>query len=116
MNQRNVPDPTPTLKRVLFSALAALTVGLAAISLLSGFSGSFGLRLLQAVAVFGAGALLLGGSVVLVMVHLAGWRQPESEFEDLVRRSERLAVEDPWRDVEDHDDDIVDDDDGFDLS
>ena len=97
----------PTLRRILGSALAALTVGLGAASLIAGFSDSFPLRLLQGLLVFGAGAVVLGGAVVLVMVRLAGWRDPESEddFEALVQRAERLAAEDSWGDLFDpHDD------------
>ena len=46
------------------------------------------MRLLQGIAVFAAGAALIGGAVVLALVHLAGWRDPESEedFERLVVR------------------------------
>jgi predicted Zn-dependent protease with MMP-like domain len=94
----------PTLRRILGSALAALTVGLGAASLIAGFSDSFPLRLLQGLLVFGAGAVVLGGAVVFVMIRLAGWRDPESEedFEALVQRAERLAAEDSWGDVEDY--------------
>ena len=75
-----------------------MTVGLGAISLLAGFSGSPPVRLLQGMAVFGAGAVIVGGAVVLVMIRLAGWRDPESEmdFEALVQRTERLAAEGSW--------------------
>ena len=84
----------PTARRILVSALAALTVGLGVVSLLAGFSDSFPVRLLQGLAVFGAGAVVLGGGVVLALVRLAGWRDPESEedFEALVQRTERLAA------------------------
>jgi predicted Zn-dependent protease with MMP-like domain len=92
----------PTLRRILFSALAALTVGLGAVSLIAGFSESFPVRLLQGLAVFGAGAVVLGGAVVLALVRLAGWRDPESEedFEALVQRSERLAESGSWGDAD----------------
>ena len=45
---------------------------------------------------FGAGAVIIGGAVVLAMIRLAGWREPESEddFEAIVQRAERLAAED----------------------
>ncbi len=100
----------PTLRRILLSALAALTVGLGAASLIAGFSDSFPLRLLQALAVFGAGAVVIGGASVLVMIRLAGWKDPESEeeFEALVQRAERLAAEDSWGDGEDDDDEDED--------
>ncbi len=99
----------PTIRRILLSAVAALTVGLGLVSVLAGFSDSFPLRLVQGVAVFGAGAVILGGAVVLAMVHLAGWREPESEedFEALVERAERLAAAGSWGD---EDDELSDDD------
>jgi predicted Zn-dependent protease with MMP-like domain len=75
-----------------------LTIGLGVVSLVVGFSDSFAVRLLQGLAVFAAGAALIGGAVVLAVVHLAGWRDPESEedFEALVQRSERLAEQGLW--------------------
>jgi predicted Zn-dependent protease with MMP-like domain len=104
----------PTLRRILLSAVAALTIGLGAASLIAGFSDSFPLRLIQALAVFGAGAVIIGGAAVLVMIRLAGWKDPESEeeFEALVQRAERLAAEASWGDREDYesddDDDLID--------
>ena len=91
------PKP-PTLSRILLSAVAALTVGLGAVSLLSGFSDSYPVRLIQGVAVFAAGAVILGGAVVLALTHLAGWREPESEaeFEKIVQRAEQLAADGLW--------------------
>jgi predicted Zn-dependent protease with MMP-like domain len=93
-----MPGTPPTLRRILFCAAASLTVGLGAVSLIAGFSDSFPVRLLQGVAVFGAGAVILGGAIVLAMIHLAGWRDPESEadFEALVERAERLAAGEVW--------------------
>jgi predicted Zn-dependent protease with MMP-like domain len=110
MNQ----DP-PTARRILLSALAALTVGLGAVSLIAGFSESPPVRLLQGIAVFGAGAVIVGGAVVLVMIRLAGWRDPESEtdFEALVLRTERLAAEGSWGE-EEGEDENADDEDLFD--
>jgi predicted Zn-dependent protease with MMP-like domain len=99
-----MPGAPPTTRRILLSALAALTVGLGAVSLVGGFSDSFPVKLMQGLAVFGAGAVILGGAVVLAMIRLAGWKEPESEeeFEALVQRSERLAAADSWGDVEDY--------------
>jgi len=104
----------PTVRRILFSSLVALTIGLGAVSLIFGLSESFPIRLLQGIAVFAAGALIVGGAVVLVMIRLAGWRDPESEidFEALVQRTERLASEGGWDEDEDYDED--DDEDLFD--
>jgi predicted Zn-dependent protease with MMP-like domain len=88
----------------MFSALGALTVGLGAASLIAGFSDSFPLRLLQGLAVFAGGAVIIGGAVVLVMVRLAGWGDPESEldFEAIVQRAERLAAEESARQSEEY--------------
>jgi predicted Zn-dependent protease with MMP-like domain len=100
----------PTLGRILLSALAALTVGLGAVSLIAGFSDSFAVRLLQGIAVFAAGAVVLGGAVVLALVRLAGWRDPESEkeFEAIVERTERLAAAQSRGDSEDYEPDSAD--------
>jgi predicted Zn-dependent protease with MMP-like domain len=100
------PGP-PTTRRILLSALAALTVGLGAVSVIAGFSESPPVRLLQGIAVFGAGAVIVGGAVVLVMIRLAGWQDPESEmdFEALVQRTERLAAEGSWGEEDEGEDD-----------
>jgi predicted Zn-dependent protease with MMP-like domain len=97
----------PTLRRILIAALAALIVGLGVVSLLSGFSDSFLIRVLQGLAVFGAGAVIVGGSVLAVMLRLANWRDPESdeEFDDIVERAERLAADGSWGESVDEDED-----------
>jgi len=106
----------PTARRILLSALAALTIGLGAVSVFAGFSESFPVRLLQGLAVFAAGAVIVGGAVVLALVRLAGWKDPESEidFEALVQRTERLAAEGSWG-WEDEDDDAASEEDEADL-
>jgi predicted Zn-dependent protease with MMP-like domain len=106
----------PTIRRILLSVVAALTVGLGVVSLIAGFSDSFPVRLLQGVAVFGAGAVIIGGAVVLSMLHLAGWKDPESEaeFDAIVERAERLAAEGVWG--EDDADGSNDDDELFNVS
>jgi predicted Zn-dependent protease with MMP-like domain len=117
-----VSGKPPTTSRILLSALAALTVGLGAVSLIAGFSDSFPVRLLQAVAVFAAGAVIIGGTILFAMIRLAGWRDPESEqdFEALVQRAERLAAEGVWGEADadslgesayDDGDDLLDSDD-----
>jgi predicted Zn-dependent protease with MMP-like domain len=102
----------PTLKRILVAAMAALIVGLGGVSLVTGFSQSFPLRVLQGLAVFAAGAVIIGGTVVLAMIRLAGWRDPvsEAEFDAIVERAERLAAAESWGDTEDYEDDTDDDD------
>jgi predicted Zn-dependent protease with MMP-like domain len=109
-----MPARPPTPKRILLAAGAALVVGLGGVSLIAGFSQSFPVRVLQGLAVFAAGAVIIGGAVILLMIRLAGWRDPisEAEFDAIVERAERLAVDDSWGDSEDYEGE--DDDDLFD--
>jgi predicted Zn-dependent protease with MMP-like domain len=102
---------SPTPRRILVAALAALIVGLGGLSLVVGLGGSFPLRLIKGLAVFGAGVVIIGGTVVLTMVKLAGWREPisESEFDAIVERAERLAAAESWGDSEDYEGDDDDD-------
>jgi predicted Zn-dependent protease with MMP-like domain len=94
---KQTPGSPPSLRRILISALAALAVGVAVATLIGGFSSSSAVRLLQGLAMLAAGAVLIGGAALLVMLRLAGWRDPESEeeFEAIVRRSEELAARGP---------------------
>ena len=108
----------PSLRRVLLSAAAAMAVGLGAAILVVGFSDSQPVRLLQGLAVFAAGGVILGGAVVLALVRLADWREPESEddFDKIVERAERLAAEGRWGDSDGDPDDGFDDDDEYALT
>jgi predicted Zn-dependent protease with MMP-like domain len=117
-----MPFTPPSLRRILLSAAAAFTVALGCMSLIAGFSDSPAIRLLQGLAVFGLGAAIVGGAVVLALIRLAGWRDPASEqdFEALVERTERLAAgEDGWDELEDweplaeEDETYVEDDEDF---
>jgi predicted Zn-dependent protease with MMP-like domain len=85
----------PNLKRILFAAAVALSVGVSIVAVGEGFSSSFMIRLAEALAVAVVGTVAFGALVVLVASRLADWREPESEaeFEQVVRRSERLARE-----------------------
>jgi predicted Zn-dependent protease with MMP-like domain len=96
-----------TPRRIVIAALAALVVGLGGLSLAVGLGGPLPVRVLKGLAVFGAGAVIIGGAVVAVMLHLAGWRDPvsEHEFDAIVERAERLAAADSWGDSEDYEDD-----------
>jgi predicted Zn-dependent protease with MMP-like domain len=93
------PADQPTTRRVLLAAVGAMTIGLGAVTVITGFSAEPAVRVIQALAVFAAGAAIIGGGVVLALVHLAGWRgeggelQSEEEFEAIVQRAERLAAE-----------------------
>jgi predicted Zn-dependent protease with MMP-like domain len=102
----------PTVKRILAAAVAALIVGLGGVSLVAGFSQSFPVKVLQGLAVFAAGAVIIGGAVVLVMIRLAGWRDPvsEDEFDAIVERAERLAAADSLGDSEDYEGEDDDED------
>jgi predicted Zn-dependent protease with MMP-like domain len=107
-------QPT-TPRRILLSALASLVVGLGVVSLIVGYSSSFAVALLQGLAIFGAGAIVIGAAVVFALVRLANWRDPESEteFEALVQRTERLAADGSWGEGEayGYDEGLGDDDD-----
>jgi predicted Zn-dependent protease with MMP-like domain len=94
----------PTTRRILICALAALVVGLGGVSLALGLDGPFPVRVLKGLAVFGAGAVIIGGTAVLLMLKLAGWRDPVSdeEFDAIVERAERLAAAESWGDGEDY--------------
>jgi predicted Zn-dependent protease with MMP-like domain len=88
----------PTARRILVASAAALIVGLGGLSLVVGLGGPFPLRLLKGLAVFGAGAVIIGGAAVLAVIRLAGWRDPisDSEFDAIVERAELLAAYDSW--------------------
>jgi predicted Zn-dependent protease with MMP-like domain len=107
--------PAASLRGVLASALAALTVAVGIMTLVMGFSATPVVATVQFLTVVGLGAIVIGGAIVLVLIKLGGWRAPEDEFEQIVRRAERLAVDGPW---EDHDDayDWEDDNDYIDPS
>jgi predicted Zn-dependent protease with MMP-like domain len=99
-------DREPNLRRVVFAAVVALALGLGVVSVGVGFSDSLPLKILQVVAVFAAGAVILGGAVVLVLTRLGGWEYPrsEDEFEALVQRAEQLAaVGEPLEDEREED-------------
>jgi predicted Zn-dependent protease with MMP-like domain len=83
----------PGLRRILFAAAIALSVGLTVVAAGEGFSAAFPLRLVEAGAIAVVATVAFGALVVLVASRLADWRDPESEaeFEQVVRRSERLA-------------------------
>ena len=89
--------PTTT-RGILTAAAAALVAGFGLLTLIVGFSTNGAVKAIQMLAVIGLGAVIMTSVVVLSLVYFADWQSPASEedFETLVRRSERLAVEDPW--------------------
>ena len=58
-----------------------------------GFASGFPARQLQFLAVLVAGGVLIFGPLLAIGLRMAGWSEPESEaeFEEIVKRSERLA-------------------------
>lgn len=93
-----MPGPPPqrtttSLRRVGAAALVAMSAGLVAIVIAQGFSTTGAIRVLEDLALGVVIVAALAGVVAFVAVRLAGWKDPESEaeFEELVRRSERLA-------------------------
>ncbi|MBJ7332296.1 MAG: metallopeptidase family protein [Solirubrobacteraceae bacterium] len=85
--------PSNPGRRIALAAGVALAVGLTVIVLLNGFSTSMPLRLLEGTAVVVLVIFALGSILATIGIRFAGWEEPESEadFEEVVRRSERLA-------------------------
>jgi predicted Zn-dependent protease with MMP-like domain len=88
-----VAAQSPTARRVLAAAAVSLLLGLAFVSLVWGYSDSWLVGVLQRVALFATGAVVLFGGVAWLLLRMADWRTPasEAEFEAVVERSERLA-------------------------
>ncbi|MCW3019495.1 MAG: metallopeptidase family protein [Solirubrobacterales bacterium] len=89
------PEDPRSLRRAGVAALVAMSVGLVVLVVGQGFSSIGIVRALEDVALGVIVAMVLMGGVAFVAVRLAGWRNPESEseFEEIVRYSERLARE-----------------------
>jgi predicted Zn-dependent protease with MMP-like domain len=85
----------PPLRRIGFAAAIALSVGLSAIAIGQGMSDLYPVRLLEWLAIGVVATFVLATLATLVMGRMADWREPETEaeFEQVVRRSERLARE-----------------------
>lgn len=86
----------PPVRRTLFAAVIALSLGLSMIVILDGFSGTSGaLRAMETVALVIVGGAAIGGAMAAIGLRMAGWEEPESEadFERVVVRAERLAVQ-----------------------
>ncbi|MBS1869081.1 MAG: metallopeptidase family protein [Actinobacteria bacterium] len=103
----------PTGAQVAWSALAAFTLAILAITAVEGLATTYPLRLLQGIAVALAGALVITFVLALVTGRLADWRNPRSEhdFDALVERSEQLAREGLSGEGDDEYDDDFDEDD-----
>jgi predicted Zn-dependent protease with MMP-like domain len=90
------PSQEPNqLRRVGLAVLVAMSLGLIVIVLGQGFSSIGVVRALEDIAVGVIIVAVLLGGVAFVAVRMAGWKDPESEsdFDEIVRQSERLARE-----------------------
>src|SRR5947209_10688300 len=87
--------PHGSFRRAGAAALVAMSLGLVVLVVGQGFSSIGVVRALEDVALGVIVAAVLMGAVAFVAVRMAGWRDPESEteFEEIVRHSERLARE-----------------------
>ena len=85
----------PTGRRIASSAAFCVCVAVLIITLFRGISDAFLVRGLQTVAIAVAAIGLIGMVVAAITGRLADYTEPadEEEFEQLVRRSERLARE-----------------------
>lgn len=104
-----------SLRRTLFAAVIALSLGLTAIVVLEGSFSDVGMfRVFEVVALVVVGAAAMLGAMAIVGVRMAGWKEPESEaeFDRVVLRAERLAregtavepTEDEFLDLDPYDD------------
>ncbi len=95
MSQPSNPARVGSARRAGVAALVAMSLGLVVLVVGQGFSSIGAVRALEDVALGVIVAAVLMGGVAFVAVRMAGWRDPESEseFEEIVRHSERLARE-----------------------
>jgi predicted Zn-dependent protease with MMP-like domain len=103
------------LRRTLFAAVIAMSLGLTAIVVLEGAFSEVGMfRILEVAAIVVVGSAAMLGAMAIVGVRMAGWKEPESEadFDRVVMRAERLArdgtavepTEDEFMDLDPYDD------------
>ena len=85
----------PQGRRIAFSAAFCLCVAILVITAFRGMSDMFVVRILQTLAIAVGAIGLIGIVIATVTGRLADYTEPadEEEFEQLVRRSERLARE-----------------------
>jgi predicted Zn-dependent protease with MMP-like domain len=85
----------PAGRRIAMSALFTFCVAILVVTLLGGLSPNYPVRLMQIAACVLAAIVVLAGIMATITGRLADYTSPEDEeeFEQLVRRSERLAKE-----------------------
>jgi predicted Zn-dependent protease with MMP-like domain len=85
----------PAARRLAMTALFTFCCAILVVTLLGGLSQIYAVRLMQIIACSLAGIVVFAGFMVALTGRLANYTSPadEEEFEELVRRSERLARE-----------------------
>jgi predicted Zn-dependent protease with MMP-like domain len=85
----------PSSRRIVFAAVVALCVGLAAVVALQGFSADPTVKAIETLAIVILGVAVIFGGAMAIGLRLADWREPTSEedFEQVVLRTEALARE-----------------------
>jgi predicted Zn-dependent protease with MMP-like domain len=85
----------PAGRRIAMSALLAFCSAILLVTLLGGLSHMYAVKLMQIAACVLAFIVVLAGVIATLTGRLADYSEPadEEEFEQLVRRSERLARE-----------------------
>jgi predicted Zn-dependent protease with MMP-like domain len=95
MRASSSPGALGHARRVAVAAVVALALGIVVLVVGQGFSTIAAVKAVEEIVLGGLLIAALTGAIAFVAVHLAGWRDPESEddFEELVRHSEELARE-----------------------
>ena len=85
----------PTGRRIAMTALVTFCSAILIVTLIGGLSSMYAVRLMQIIACALASIVVLAAIMVVITGRLANYTSPEDEeeFEELVRRSERLARE-----------------------
>ena len=85
----------PTGRRIAMTALVTFCCAILIVTLIGGLSNMYAVRLMQIIACALASIVVLAAIMVVITGRLANYTSPEDEeeFEELVRRSERLARE-----------------------
>jgi predicted Zn-dependent protease with MMP-like domain/uncharacterized membrane protein len=85
----------PVARRIVMTALVTFCTAILVVTVIGGLSTIYAVRLMQIVACVLAAIVVLAALMVVITGRLADYTSPEDEeeFEELVRRSERLAKE-----------------------
>ena len=95
----------PIGRRIAMTTLVTFCTAILVVTVIGGLSQIYMVRLMQIVACVLAGIVVLAAVMVVVTGRLADYTSPEDEeeFEQLVRRSERLARENLAAEPEEYD-------------